>query len=359
MTSRRNMDKSQLLLQSFPPAAWKESSYVERPPFVSEDTEGSILVIPMSEESERILDGMRAHLGLKKLVGPPPYYVTSRNDTIKALRMFNWFVRRSWHDRDYNVLWTLLYEAERRHDIVSLSISTQALADLTGYSLKECADLLTKLMGKNAHRSVPTATGGNFVVDLPKVRRFIQDSLAETPTWTEERLMHALCSETGASAAELYDQLLPHDLTVGAVYKAAEKLREQGYIRTLKHFRVNDRGPMRELLTADCANCFYGYSSSAVCFEDSFRRLERILRRYYGTNITETQRANSFDALKSLPQGSRVIRKVIEVLMHIQQVDALMKEKQVTNVLAKLREWYGMQLPVLAENSSPESNISS
>jgi hypothetical protein len=359
MTGARNVDQTQRLLESFPPAAWRESSYIERPPFVSEDIDGSVLVIPMAEESERILDGMRSSLGMKKVSGPPPYYITSRNDTIRAMRMFNWFLRRSWHNEEYNVLWTLIYEAGRRGNGSSVSISTQALADLTGYSLKQSADLLSKLFGKNGHHSAQNGINGTYSVDVQRVKRLIQESLAETPTYTEERIMHALCSETGASAAQLYDQLLPHDLTVGAVYKAAEKLKQDGYIHTLKHFRVNDRGPMRELLSSDCSNCFYGYSNSTVCFEDAFRRLERILSRYYGTNITEMQRANSSNAMRSLPQGPRVIRKVIEVLMHIQQVEALMKEKQVTNMLAKMQEWYGLRLPVMAENSSPESNIGS
>ena len=117
-------------------------------------------------------------------------------------------------------------------------------------------------------------------------------------------------------------------------------------MQALRHFRVNERGPMRELLGSDCSNCFFGYTSAEKCFDDAFRELEHVLRRYYQKELTEEERATSYGAIRSAPFGPKVIRKALEALKLIHHTDILMAEKSVANVLRKLEEWYDIEFPV-------------
>lgn len=296
-------------------------------------------------------------MGLRKTKGYQPSYLTSRNDTIKALRMFDWFVRRSWRNKELTILWALVHEMGRQAESSPAVVSLEAVTGLTGYEPKLCAEIIARLLERSNHQAARTAAHTNYEVDRTRAYEELERLLEETPTWTEEHMMHALCSEVGASVTELYNQVLLHDLTVGAVYKTVERLKRTGYIHTVKHFRVNERGPMRELLSSDCSNCFYGYSNAESCFEDAFRQLEHILKRYYQKDLNEGERANSYNALKWMPLGPRVIRKVIEALSLIQRTESLMKERQVISVLKKLEEWYGVKLPIRPETAYPESNI--
>jgi hypothetical protein len=169
--------------------------------------------------------------------------------------------------------------------------------------------------------------------------------------------MGSLCSAMGSSVNDIYNRAFPRELTVGAVYKVSEELKRGGYVQALRHFRVNERGPMRELLGSDCRNCFFGYSSAEKCFDDAFRELEHVLKSYYGKELTEEERASSYGAIKSAPFGPKVIRKVLEVLKLIHHMDALMEEKNVVNVLRKLEEWYDVEFPVHRVAGGASENI--
>ena len=59
--------------------------------------------------------------------------------------------------------------------------------------------------------------------------------------------MNSLCSGTGSSIADIYENLSSLGLTIGAAYKIVERLKDQGYIYPMRHVRVNEKGPMREL----------------------------------------------------------------------------------------------------------------
>ncbi|MDV3277008.1 MAG: hypothetical protein LYZ69_00905 [Nitrososphaerales archaeon] len=296
-------------------------------------------------------------MGLRKTKGHQPYYLTSRDSTIKALRMFDWFVRRSWRSKELAVLWALIHEMGRQAESSPAVVSLEAVTGLTGYEPKLCAEIIARLLERSNHQVARADTRASYEADRARAYKVLERFLEEAPTWTEEHMMHALCSEAGASATELYNQVLLHDLTVGAVYKTVERLKRTGYIHITKHFRVNEKGPMRELLSSDCSNCFYGYSNAESCLKDAFRQLEYILERYYQKDLTEEERANSYNALKSMPLGPRVIRKVIETLSLMQRAESLMKERQVISVLKKFEEWYGVKLPIQPETAYPQSNI--
>lgn len=345
------------LLESFAPAAWKEQAYITNPPFVTESSDGSLIVFPLTPDVEHTLDRIRAPLGLKKIPVDRHYFLTSRNDTLRAMGLFNWLVRRSWRDKKRAVLWALVHEC-RRQGSEKATVSLEALSELTGFEPKACAEAVQGLFGPEGYKNRNGARS-NFEVDSAKVYERLEEILEDTPTWTEELLMRTLCSEGGASAPELYDQINQHDFTVGALYKTTERLKRDGYLRTARHVRVNDRGPMRELLSSDCSNCFYGFSNSENCLNDAFRQLEFVLKRYYGKDLTEAQRVDSQNALRSVPSSSRVLRRAVEALAQIERMRGLMGEDQVARVLSKVEEWYDVRLPVHLDDAGKRANISS
>jgi hypothetical protein len=352
---RRVLRGSFILLESFSPDQWNEDAYIRGPPFVTEDVDGTVMIIPTSPEAERVLDLVSPALGLKKTRNGQLCYLTGRTETIRALRMFNWFIRRSWRKKELAILWALAYalgDLDRAHPPVSV----QSITRMTGCGPKLVSEVMNGLRGADG---VPTRGGafGEYVVDGAALKEKLESHLEETPTQTEELVMESLCSGMGSSVNDIYNRAFPRELTVGAVYKVSEELKRDGYVQALRHFRVNERGPMRELLGSDCRNCFYGYSSAEKCFDDAFRDLEQILKRYYQKELTEEERTSSYNAMKSAPSGPKVIRKVLEALTLIHHMDIMMSEKNVVNVLRKLEDWYGIEFPVHRGPSEVASNI--
>ena len=83
----------------------------------------------------------------------------------------------------------------------------------------------------------------------------------------------------------------------------SQRLKTQGRIYPLRHYRVNDRGPMREMLTPDCRNCFFGYSNPDCCLEDSLRQIEDVLESDYGKKPSRDERTALYGAVKSIPNA--------------------------------------------------------
>jgi hypothetical protein len=269
--------------------------------------------------------------------------------------MFNWFVRRSWRNKEFAVLWALAHTFGDLNQVHS-PVSVQSITGITNCSPKLASEVMSGLRRPDAP---PTRGGvfGEYVIDSEALKEKLESRLERTPTQTEELVMQSLCSGMGASVNDIYNRTFPRELTVGAVYKVSEELKRDGYVQALKHFRVNERGPMRELLSSDCRNCFYGYSSAEKCFENAFKDLEQILKRYYQKELTEEERTSSYSAIKSAPFGPKVIRKVLEALTLIHHTESLMNEKNVVNVLRKLEDWYDIELPVHRSVGEVSSNI--
>jgi len=341
---RRALKSSLVLLEAFSPDQWKEEDHVRNPAFITEDVDGTIMIVPNSLEAERVLDLVSAPLGLKKSKNGRLCYLTGRADTVRAIRMFGWYVRRSWRNRDLAILWALAH-ALGNLDEPHPPIAVQSISGMTNSSPKQVSDVMGSL--RRPATSPGRANGfGEYEVDGVALKKKLEDHLDETPTQTEELIMESLCSGMGSSVNDIYNRAFPRELTVGAVYKVSEELKRDGYVQVLKHFRVNDRGPMRELLGSDCRSCFYGYTNPDRCFDDAFRELEHMLKRYYGKELSEEERASSYNAIKSAPFGPKVMRKVLEALKLIHHMDVLMSEKNVVSVLRKLEEWYDVEFPV-------------
>lgn len=332
------------LFGSFRPTDWREEVYISRPPFIIETISGRVLLIPRDHEVESTLDAISSSLGLKKVRQGHISYVVSRGYAIKALREFDWYVRRSWKNKELLALWALAHVGERG-DWKQTSLQLDHVAEVAGLATKECGTALQALF-----RSNPDNISVQGLSELASDRRLIQQTMetkvTELPIWTEEIVMSVLCAGPGGSVAELYEAMLGQGLGIGAVYKLAERLKTRGYIYPLRHYRVNERGPMREMLAADCRNCFFGYSNPDVCLEDSIRQIEDVLERDYGKEPTKEERASLYNSVKTIPYASRTNRRVLASLKLMHEIDRMSKEGRVASMLKKIEEGYGVDLPV-------------
>ena len=332
------------LFGSFRPTDWSEQNYITRPPFVVETASGRVFVVPRDSLSESVIDTISHSLGLRKVRQGHTSYLVSRGHSVKALREFDWYVRRSWRDKELLALWAVAHLGEKG-GWSQATLQLQDIADATGLTTKECGDALQSLFHSNG-RNGSAQTLAELASDKRLIRQTIEKKVADFPIWTEELLMSVLCTGPGGSIAELYDALLAQGLSIGAVYKVAERLKTQGYVYPLRHYRVNDRGPMREMLSADCRNCFFGFSNPDDCLEDTLRQIEDVLARDYGKNATREERAALYSAVKSIPYASRTNRKVLASLRLMHEIDQTSREGRVSSMLKKLEEGYGVDFPI-------------
>jgi hypothetical protein len=332
------------LFGSFRPTDWREEVYTKRPPFVVESISGRVYLIPRDYEVEAVLDGISSSLGLKKVGQGRPSYLVSRGHAVKGLREFDWYVRRSWRNKELSALWALAYLGEKV-DWKQTGFQLQHVAEVAGITSKECGEALQMLFRSKLENG--SAQGLNeFTSDRRLIQQTMEKNVAELPIWTEEMVMSVLCTNPGGSVTELYEALLAQGLSIGAVYKLAERLKTQGYVYPLRHYRVNERGPMREMLAADCGNCFFGYSNPDSCLEDTLRQIEDVLERDYGKKPTKEERDALYGSVKSIPYASRTNRRVLASLRLMYEIDRMSKEGRVAGMLKKIEESYGVKLPV-------------
>lgn len=339
------------LFGSFRPTEWSEEAYTGSPPFVVEAVSGRVFVVPRDYAAEGTIDKVSAALGLKKVRQGHVSYLVHRGHAVKALREFDWFVRRSWRNNELRALWALAYLGEQG-GWSQTSLQLQDVADAAGLTSKECGGAIQAIFHSRGENGL-TAGLTEFATDRRLVQQTLEKKVAELPIWTEELLMTVLCSGPGGSVAELYEAVLAQGLSIGAVYKLAERLKTQGYVYPLRHYRVNERGPMREMLSADCGNCFFGYSNPDACLEDTLRQIEDVIVRDYGRSPTKEERATLFSAVKSIPYASRTNRRVLASLRLMHEIDRMSKEGRVSGMLRKIEEGYGVNLPIKIQESVP------
>jgi hypothetical protein len=332
------------LFGSFRPTEWNEESYGRRPPFIIETVSGRVFVVPRDMDVEAILDKTSSPLGLKKIRQGRVTYLVSRSSTVKALREFDWYVRRSWQNREYSALWALAYLGEKG-DWSRGSLHLKYLAEAAGLTTKQCGDALQKLFHSNGDGD-SALNLSEFVSDRKLIQQTLEKKVDELPLWTEEMLMSVLCTGPGGSVADLYESVLGQGLSIGAVYKASERLKTQGYVYPLRHYRVNQRGPMREMLSADCNHCFFGHSNADGCLAESLRQIEDFLESDHGKKPTEAQRAALFSSLKPVPYASRTNRRVIASLRLMREVERTTKDGRVSGMMRRIEEGYGVHLPM-------------
>jgi hypothetical protein len=338
----------QKLLGTFPPSSWSEELYSESPLYYLENVNGRISIVPTRPQTELILDNLSEPIGLKKRKQGHTYYVVSRSDSIKSFKQFEWFLRRSWRNKDYGVLWSLSYIAQAKgwDDRQRLNFSLASISELSGCDEEKCKEILIRLADATHVPTKLSALGDEYEVSKAKLDEAMENLVGELPSWSEEVIMGSLCSGTGGSIADVYENIAMLGLTIGAAYKIVERLKQQGYIYPSRHFRVNDKGPMREMLSANCRNCFYGFTREENCLLATFRQLKEVLKTYYGKELTSQESQSLYLSIKSIPYGSRVCRRALESLRLVHQVKRMTNEGKVLMMLKKIEEKCGIELPM-------------
>jgi hypothetical protein len=311
---------------------------------VVETISGRVFLVPRDYEVEATLDRISSSLGLKKVRQGHVSYLVSKGHAVKGLREFDWYVRRSWRHVELAALWSLAYLGEKE-DWKQTGLQLEYVAEVAGLTNKECGQALQSLFHSRTENS-STQVLNELASDRRLIQQTLETKVAELPIWTEEMVMSVLCTGPGGSVAELYEAVLSQGLSIGAVYKVAERLKTQGYVYPLRHYRVNERGPMREMLTADCRNCFFGYSNPDGCLEDTLRQIEDVLERDYGKRPSKEERAALHNSVKSIPYASRTNRRVLVSLRLMHEIDRMSKEGRISGMLKKIEEGYGVNLPI-------------
>ena len=336
------------LFGSFRPTEWTEEVYVTRPPFVMETISGRVHLVPRDYRVEETLEAISSPLGLKQAGQGRRRFLVTKANAAKGLREFDWYVRRSWRNKELATLWALAYIGEN-DDWSQTSLKLQYVAEVAGLTTKESGQALQNLFHLTPQNG-STRNLTEFATDKSLVQQTLEKKVSELPIWTEEKVMSALCTGPGGSVTELYEAVLSQGLTIGAVYKVSEHLKTLGYVYTQKHYRVNERGPMREMLTPDCGRCFFGYSNSAKCLEGTLREIEDVLARDYGTEPTKDERSAILNAVKSIPYACRTNRRVLSSLRLMHELDVIAGEGTVSSMLTKISDGYGVKLPVKIED---------
>ena len=338
------------LFGSFRPTDWTEEAYITRPPFAIETVSGRVHLVPRDYHVEETLDAISSPLGLKRVSQGHRRFQVTKANVAKGLREFDWYVRRSWQRKEVTALWALAYIGETE-DWSLTNLKLQYVAEVAGLTTRECGQALQNLFHLTPQNG-STRNLTEFGTDKSLVQQTLEKKISELPIWTEEKVMSALCAGTGGSITELYEAVLSQGLTIGAVYKVSEHLKTQGYVFTQKHYRVYNRGPMREMLSPDCGHCFFGYSSSAKCLEGTLREIEDVLARDYGKEPTKDERSAVFNAVKSMPYASRTNRRVLSSLKLMHELDDIAGEGAVSSTLVKISGGYGVKFPVKIESSA-------
>lgn len=75
-----------------------------------------------------------------------------------------------------------------------------------------------------------------------------------------------------------------------------------------------------------------------------------MLTTYYGREFSEEEKQSLYASIKLIPLSSRVSRRVLESLWLIHQVQVVTNERRVVNLLKKIEEKCGIELPIKIED---------
>ena len=251
-------------------------------------------------------------------------------------------MRRSWRRREFAAIWALTYAGKMR-GWVEKPIPLDTIAELSLLDPPVCTSLIQEVISRNAGHSKMMLTEHGCIVSKDLVEETLRSLLTSIPSWSEELVMYALCSRPNATVADIYRQLSLYGFSIRSIYKLVEKLKTAGFIIRLRYQRVSPKGPMRELLTANCQNCFYGYTSEERCFQDVFRQVEAFMKRRYGRELSPDELMKLYKSLRLIPYSSRILKKVLAILQKAERLGRSAREVHITTVVRKFEEVYGVK----------------
>ncbi|MEM4545563.1 MAG: hypothetical protein QW328_02180 [Nitrososphaerota archaeon] len=312
-----------VLLESFSPLEWSENIYTHNPPFTLFKANNSI-ILGVDPLCDPIVEYALNNAGVKLSRGNSYFLLVSSAQ--KTLTMFDWFVRRSWHKAEYAVTWSILNLLK---DASEFRLNVEQVCERSGLDRETCIKTL-RLFDINVENE------NSIIVSREKILSLIGELVRMLPSWIEENVMDFICSNVNVSAGDVHSHLSYYGLSPSMTYKILRKLKSGGCIKVMRHVRVKPRGPMRELMSSDCRNCFFGYSSSVNCFKAGFYQLERLVERLIGRPMKMHEVEALHQEISKLPFSEKTLRSVNKALVLALQFSEMSKEKGVATVLHKM-----------------------
>ncbi|GBC71331.1 hypothetical protein HRbin02_01112 [Candidatus Calditenuaceae archaeon HR02] len=324
------------LLALHPPLAWSEDRFIHSPLYRIEEFDERLLLFPSRSEAEIILENLIRLLGLQKQKTSPTSYLIQKNEVFKALRNFLWIVRKSWRNETVRVIWSTLYIASAKG---WENIPLDMIAEVSGIDHAKCREILMRVLDseKLIDGGVVRAGSRHLVEALELILRSI-------PTWSEELVMSILCTEIYVSVEDIYVKMRPYGLSIAAIYKIVQRLKKADHIARVRYSRRRPQGPMREVFSPNCRNCFYGYSSQEKCLQHLLVELETYFKENYGKTFSIEERMTLYKSLRMAPFGPRMLRKLLTTLRLVKNVEQLVKDERLAGLLRKLDELCGVKL---------------
>ncbi|MDW8076050.1 MAG: hypothetical protein RMJ14_00180 [Nitrososphaerota archaeon] len=312
-----------VLLESFFPLEWNENTYTYNPPFMLLKANNSI-ILAIDPLCDPTVEQVLSRAGVK-LSRDNPYFLLAP-PAQKTLTTFDWFVRRSWRRAEYATTWSMLNLLK---GVSECNLSIEQICERSGLDRATCVGALNLL-------DIKIESGDSVVVTREKILSMIEGLVRKLPSWVEESVMDFVCSNVNVSAADVHSHLSCYGLSPSMTYKLLRKLKSEGCIKITRHLRVKSKGPMREMMSSDCRNCFFGYSTSVNCFKVGFHQLERLVERLIGRPMKMHEVEELYQELSKLPFSEKTLRSVNKALILALQFSEMLKEKGVVTVLRKM-----------------------
>lgn len=310
----------------FTPIEWSEERFLKLPFKIIGDS----LIEPSSEEVKDKLNHLEEGGGLKKRRDGK--YIVSTSNMRSIVRMFRWFVARSWKNKEYGIIWSLLH-LTLPHYPNPATIKVEEISKITGYDLSSCEEIIK--------RFVKVKEGSEYKVDSSTCLNLFDSYRRSIPTSTEERIMgDVLCPEGEAFSKDICNRMVYYGLGESAVYKAIEKLKKDGFIK-VKEYKRRGRGPVSELLVPCCeTNCFLGFSSKDRCYEFYFYQLINYIKEEKGITLKPEVKDAIYQKLRNFPDSWRIIQKLIQILILESIIEKMKKDEKVLTALEIVKETY-------------------
>ncbi len=311
------------LLESFFPLQWSESAYIYNPPFTLFKTNNSV-ILGLDPLYDTTVEYALNNIGIK--LGQGSSYFLLVPPVQKTLMMFDWFVRRSWQKAEYAVAWSIL---NLMRGMPECSLNIEQVCERSGLDRTACMKVLNSF-------SIKIKDNDLIIVSREKILSLIEELVRTLPSWIEENVMDFICSNVNVSASDVYSHLSYYGLSPSMTYKILRKLKSEGCIKVVRHIRVKSKGPMRELMSSDCRNCFFGYSSPTNCFRSCFYQLEKLIEKLIGRPMKVHEVEELYQEISKLPFSEKTLRSVNKALVLALQFSEMSKEKNVATILRKL-----------------------
>lgn len=319
------------LLREFTPNEFSEDVFINAPPFIIiEKLDGQdLIVVARNEKCIRIFDKLLSNNKnyMKKL--HENVYLIERLNIIDALIKFSWIVRMSWKNEEVYLLWSLLNACLRTSDHDSFKSILMKELDI------ELEKSLTKL-------------GLNIVEDRNKLlellMRRLTNQLSIVPPALLQKIIDYLCILGDLTVEELSRRIIREGVSTSTLYKALSRLKKENYVRVVKHVRISNRGPMRELLSSNCGKCLYNYSSHDACYKSSLNQLSAILYAFYDKALTSRDLEKLYIEFRSIPYPQRVVNRINNILISLNVIRSKLEDRLTNSILQRIQSTTGINI---------------